>query len=64
MKLITNLDLQAKNIMIAFSDPTVFEEWERAEQEEPSPRKVDGDQVIYKSRDFVLRKYCEVLVDA
>jgi hypothetical protein len=57
MKLITNLDLQAKNIMIACSDPTVFEEWERAGQEEPSPRKVDGDQVIYKSRDFVLRKY-------
>jgi serine/threonine-protein kinase SRPK3 len=42
--------------MIACSDSTVFEEWEKAEQEEPSPRKVDGNQVIYKSRDFDLRK--------
>ncbi|KAF2807179.1 kinase-like protein [Mytilinidion resinicola] len=54
---VVHTDLQAKNIMIACPDPTVFEEWERAEQQEPSPRKVDGDRVIYKSREFVLRKY-------
>lgn len=43
--------------MLSCSDPTVFEQWEKAEREEPSPRKVDGDRVIYKSRDFDLRKY-------
>lgn len=32
------------------------------EEEEPSPRKVDGDQVIYKSRqDFALRKYPQAI---
>lgn len=56
-KLNDTADLQAKNIMLSCSDPTVFEEWEEAERKEPSPRKVDGDRVIYKSRDFGLRKY-------
>ncbi|RDL37342.1 uncharacterized protein BP5553_04775 [Venustampulla echinocandica] len=54
---VIHTDIQAKNIMLSCSDPTVFEEWDAAERGEPSPRKVDGDRVIYKSRDFDLRKY-------
>lgn len=42
--------------MLSCSDPTIFAEWEKAEQENPSPRRVDGDRVIYKSRTFDLRK--------
>src|ERR1700712_2976448 len=42
--------------MLTCSDPTVFEEWEKAEIEDPSPRKVDGDRIVYKSREFDLKK--------
>jgi serine/threonine-protein kinase SRPK3 len=42
--------------MICCSDAPVFEEWEQEELDEPSPRKIDGDRVIYKSREFNLRR--------
>ena len=43
--------------MLSCSDPTVFQEWEKAGLDEPSPRKIDGDRIIYKSREFNLRQY-------
>jgi serine/threonine-protein kinase SRPK3 len=56
--LLTNAkDLKAKNIMLACSDPTVFEDWEKAELYDPSPSKIDGDSVVYKSREFNPRQY-------
>ena len=49
-------DLQAKNIMLSCSDASVFESWEKSEIDEPAPRKEDGNRVIYKSREFNLRR--------
>src|SRR4051794_38661382 len=43
--------------MLDCRDPTVFKDWEKEEQETPSPSKVDGDRMIYQSRQFNLRKY-------
>ena len=45
-------DIQAKNIIIGTNDGSVFEEWDREEQTEPSARKIDGDEIIYQSRPF------------
>jgi serine/threonine-protein kinase SRPK3 len=45
-------DIQAKNIIIGTNDSSVFEEWDREEQTEPSARKVDEDKVVYQSRPF------------
>lgn len=50
------VDLQAKNIMLSCSDSSVFDSWEKSEIDEPAPRKVDGNRVIYKSREFNLRR--------
>lgn len=49
-------DIQAKNIMLSCSDSSVFDSWEKSEIDEPAPRKVDGNRVIYKSRQFNLRR--------
>jgi serine/threonine-protein kinase SRPK3 len=49
-------DLQAKNIMLSCSNPSIFDSWEKSEIDEPAPRKVDGNRVIYKSREFNLRR--------
>lgn len=40
-------------MMLEFDDPAVFAEYERAELEDPTPRKeVDANRNIYFSRDF------------
>ncbi|KAF2436428.1 kinase-like protein [Tothia fuscella] len=51
---VVHTDLQATNILFTCEDPTIFEDWERVEQEDPSPCKVDGNRVIYQSREFNL----------
>jgi serine/threonine-protein kinase SRPK3 len=55
-RLITSIDIQAKNIIISTKDESIFKEWDRAEEAEPSPRKVDGDRVVYQSQFFRLKK--------
>ncbi|WEW61242.1 hypothetical protein PRK78_006732 [Emydomyces testavorans] len=53
LKLTNNpVDIQSKNIMVGTTDPSVFMEWDTLEQTEPSPRKVIGDRIVYKSRTF------------
>ena len=47
--------------MLSCSDPTVFQEWEKAEQDEPIPRKIDGERVVYKSREIDLPKYARAI---
>ena len=49
-------DLQAKNIMLSCSDSSVFGLWEKSKIDEPAPRKVDGNRVIYESPEFNLRR--------
>ncbi|KAJ5100646.1 kinase-like protein [Penicillium angulare] len=48
-------DIQAKNIMIACSDNTFFEDLESLEKQEPSPYKATEGHTIYKSRPFTLK---------
>ena len=44
-------DIKASNIMLNIDDTSILAEFEKAEQESPSPRKViDGNRTIYKSR--------------
>lgn len=45
-------DLQAKNIIIATTDSTIFQEWDNGELDKPSPRKVVQDYTVYQSRKF------------
>lgn len=43
-------DLQALNVHIAIEEDWILKEFEGAELKTPSPRKSNGDQVIYESR--------------
>ena len=47
-------DLQARNIHFRVEDDSIFQTFERNELKDPSPRKVDGDRIIYESRGLVL----------
>lgn len=38
--------------MIGTTDPLLFDEWDRLETEDPTPRKVVDDRTIYRSRLF------------
>ncbi|KKK21401.1 hypothetical protein ARAM_007161 [Aspergillus rambellii] len=49
-------NIQAKNIIIASRDDSIFCEWENAEETDPSPRKIDGPRIVYKSRPFHRKK--------
>ena len=48
-------DIQAKNILMGIDDESVLTEFEEAEVRDPSPCKVDGDRVIYTSRQTRVR---------
>ncbi|GAQ40314.1 hypothetical protein AKAW_09609 [Aspergillus niger] len=48
--------IQAKNIIIAAKDESVFREWDDGETTEPSPRKVDNEYIVYRSRPFRRKK--------
>lgn len=43
-------DLQARNIHLRIEEDSILEAFEAAELSAPSPRKFDGDRVIYESR--------------
>jgi serine/threonine-protein kinase SRPK3 len=44
------LDIQEGNIMIGVDDDTIFKTFEQEEFAEPSLRKIDGDRIIYATR--------------
>ena len=52
--LIISLDLKQKNILLAIEDDCTLVNYEKAEINEPSPRKIDGDRIIYLSRELDL----------
>jgi serine/threonine-protein kinase SRPK3 len=45
-------DIKAGNIMFGVEDATVFEKFEQAELEHPTPRKENDGRIIYLSRDL------------
>ena len=47
------LDLKADNLMLAIADKSMYEDFEKAEMKDPSPRKIiDEARTIYTSRRF------------
>lgn len=42
--------------MIGSKDDSIFREWENDEENQPSPRKSDGSNIVYKSRPFRCKK--------
>lgn len=49
-------DIKAANIMFDFEDNSVFEDYENAELEKPSPRKEAQGRTIYVSRQLRMPK--------
>ncbi|EME38582.1 hypothetical protein DOTSEDRAFT_181838 [Dothistroma septosporum NZE10] len=49
-------DLQASNIHFRVEDDSIFDDFATAEMNNPIPRKVDGDRVIYESRGLRMPK--------
>ncbi|KAJ6109130.1 kinase domain protein [Penicillium sp. IBT 16267x] len=48
-------NIKASNIMLSINDPSMLEDFEAAELQEPSPRKsISSGRIIYKSRKFRL----------
>jgi hypothetical protein len=47
-----SLDLQPKNILLRIADPAVLKDAEEAEIEEPSPRKITEQTIIFETRDL------------
>ncbi|KIY53613.1 kinase-like protein [Fistulina hepatica ATCC 64428] len=47
-------DLQENNIILELDDPAALSEFEEQELNDPSPRKIVGDRVIYTSRELQL----------
>ncbi|KAH6724210.1 putative CDK4/6 [Leptodontidium sp. MPI-SDFR-AT-0119] len=52
---LAHTDIQDKNILMGIDDENVLTEFEEAEVRDPSPCKVDGDRVIYTSRQMRAR---------
>jgi len=47
------LDLKADNLMLSVEDESMFESFEKEEEEDPSPRKIiDETRSIYQSRSL------------
>ncbi|KAM3416881.1 hypothetical protein BST61_g8469 [Cercospora zeina] len=53
---IIHTDLQPNNILLGIHDNSVLAEFEREEQQDPSPRKETDDRTIYVSRPMPLAK--------
>ncbi|KAK2756125.1 hypothetical protein FQN54_005533 [Arachnomyces sp. PD_36] len=53
---IVHTDIQDKNILLGVEDESIFSSFEKSELENPSARKIDGDRVIYKSRELQIPK--------
>ncbi|KAE8321284.1 hypothetical protein RU639_013166 [Aspergillus parasiticus] len=50
---LVHTDIKADNVMLTIADPSMLKNFERAELEYPSPRKIiDGSRTIYTSRNF------------
>ncbi|CAG7934789.1 unnamed protein product [Penicillium salamii] len=49
---IIHTDIQESNIMLGIEDESLLAEFEEGEKSNPSARKVDGNRVIYASREF------------
>ncbi|KAI9676668.1 MAG: hypothetical protein M1829_002986 [Trizodia sp. TS-e1964] len=49
---IIHADLQEKNILLGVDDCSVLDDFERQEHENPTPRKIDGERIIYESRSL------------
>ena len=49
-------ELKQDKIMLAIEDETILADFEKAEDDEPSARKIDGDRVIYVSRELGIPK--------
>ena len=43
-------DLQTRNVHLRIEEDSILEDFEAAELSNPSPRKIDGDRIIYESR--------------
>ena len=57
MMLISHADIKATNIMLTIDDESMLADFEKAEREEPSLRKViDANRTIYTSRELRLPK--------
>ncbi|KAH9844733.1 kinase-like protein [Teratosphaeria destructans] len=60
-------DLKAGNMHFRVKVDSIFEHFEKAELENPSPRKIDGDRIVYESRGLILPSAgttgCPVLCD-
>ncbi|PCH38829.1 kinase-like protein [Wolfiporia cocos MD-104 SS10] len=57
---VIHTDIQEKNILLGLGDNSAeddLEKFEKQEVESPSPRKIDGDRIIYTSRPLVPRIY-------
>jgi serine/threonine protein kinase len=53
MVLISHADIKATNLMLTISDESMLADFEKAEQDEPSPRKIiDANRTIYTSREL------------
>ncbi|KAL6307087.1 CMGC/SRPK protein kinase [Sparassis latifolia] len=53
---VIHTDIQEKNILLGLDDHSAeddLEKFEKQEVESPSPRKIDGDRIIYTSRPLV-----------
>ena len=48
--------MQARNVHLRIEEDSILKKFEAAELRTPSPRKVDGDRVIYESRGLRLPK--------
>lgn len=42
--------MQASNVHLRIEDDSILKKFEAAELSTPSPRKIDGDRVVYESR--------------
>ncbi|CZT51451.1 related to protein kinase [Rhynchosporium secalis] len=49
---VVHSDIQARNILLGTIDQSVYSDMDAAEVQEPSPRKINGDSIIYQSRRF------------
>lgn len=56
-------DIQPNNILTGVEDESVLASLERDELSSPSPRKYDGDRIIYLSRPMFLTKGEPLLSD-
>lgn len=57
------LDIQPNNVLAGVEDESVLSILEQSELSSPSPRKLDGDRIIYLSRPMFLTKGEPLLSD-